>query len=782
MRRLRGEGGQEPRCAVLQADGIQQLPDVLPPGLVVLGDDGESLEALVSLCRQVHARRSFSRTQLTVLTHRGPAELERLARAGADECLVPPGDNWGVRLIALSRRLHLDGMETPALARLEQPRVTPQEALYALLSSTSAQIGQDFFQSLVAHVGSAFHVSAAMVGVLTPDREHLELLALWTDSGFQERLTLPLRGSVHQQALTLGSSHIPAELEARFPEDALLRRLGARAYLGVALKSPQQESMGVLAVAHREPFEAGIMDYALLGAMGARAGAELAWSRAQADSERTRDFLRNTLNAVPDPVFVKDRKHRFVAMNGSFARILGYPEETLLGKSDYDFFPAHQADVFWKKDEEVFESGQPNENEEVLTDSAGKTRIIVTTKAPFVGTGGELFLVGVIRDVTEERRLQMQLRLADRMASVGTLAAGVAHEINNPLAYISSNLTFISEHLEQETLDGAARAELKEAVSESLEGVGRVRGIVQDLKFFARADDENVTAVDIHRVIQGALRIVRNEVQHRARITLALEPVPAVRGSETRLGQVIVNLLVNAIQALPPERPFEQNSLRIATRSKEDRVYIEIEDNGQGMTPEVQQRIFEPFFTTKPVGIGTGLGLSISNSLVQVMGGWIEVNSALGRGSTFRLVLPVFTGREAAPAPSPKPCVSVPSTRGRVLLIDDEPSVGTAVSRLLRGLHEVHSVQDAREALRLITRGERYDVILCDVMMQEMSGVQFFQELERLSPEMARRTGLMSGGVFDPNAREFIQSRELECLPKPFDLERLRRFLERLHG
>ena len=780
--RLQGEGGQEPRCSVLQANGVRQLPGNLPPGLVVLGDSEDSLEALVSLCRQVHERRSSTRTQLVVLTQRPAAELEVLARAGADECLAPPGDNWGVRLIALSRRLHLDGMDAPALARLEQPRVTPQEALYALLSSISAESGQDFFRSLVAHVGSAFHVSSALVGTLTEDREHLQWLAVWTDGGFQEGASQQLRATAHQEAATLGSSHIPDEVGTRFPEDELLKRLGARGYLGVALRNAQHQAVGVLAVANRKPFDAGIMDYALLGALGARAGAELARLRAQAELERTRDFLRNTLDAVPDPVFVKDREHRFSAMNSAFLRLMGHPEEALLGKNDYDFVPTHQADVFWNKDEEVFTSGKPNENEEVITDGAGKTRTIITTKAPFTGAGGELFLVGVIRDVTEARRLEMQLRLADRMASVGTLAAGVAHEINNPLAYISSNLSFIAEQLARDELEPEARQELKEAVLESLEGAGRVRGIVQDLKFFARADDDTLGAVDVHRVIQSAMRIVRNEVQHRARITRALEPVPAVRGSEARLGQVVVNLLVNAIQALPTDRPVEENSLRIATRHHGERVYIEVEDNGQGMTPEVQQHIFDPFFTTKPAGVGTGLGLSISNSLVQIMGGWIEVNSAPGRGSTFRLVLSVFKDEEQTATLSPEAVSSALAARRRVLLIDDEPSVGTAVRRLLRGLHEVHAVQDAREALRLIGKGERFDSILCDVMMLEMNGVQFLQELERLAPDMARRTGLMSGGVFDPQARAFIQSRELECLPKPFDLERLRRFLERLHG
>ncbi len=784
-RRLQGEEAHAPHFQLLQATRLEELPAPLPPGLLVLADPGGPLDDILQLCRHLHARRSSATTHFILLTHRTSAELKALALAGVDECLVPPGEQWTVRLMALRRRLLLDGMETPAVALLERPRVEPQEALYVLLSSTSGGIGHDYFRALVAHLASAFRVSSVMVGALTADRAHLQSLALWRDGSLQEERTSPLRGTPHQQAIAHGSTYIPDELAARFPEDLSLQRLRLRAYLGLALRDSQLNPVGVLAVAHTEPFEAGILDYALLGAFAARAGAELARIRAQAELERTRDFLRNTLNAVPDPVFVKDRSHAFVAMNGAFARVMGRTEEQLTGKSDYDFVPAHEADFFWRMDEEVFRALQPRETEEVLTDGAGQTRILHTKKAPFTDASGELFLVGVVRDITESRRMEMQLLMADRMASVGMLAAGVAHEINNPLAYLSSNLSFIAEHLAQEeALTPEQRAELREAAQESLEGAGRVRNIVQDLKAFARADDETPGPVDVHRVIQGALRLVRNEFQHRAQLTRALEPVPAVRGNEARLGQVIVNLLVNALQALPSDRGAEHNRVHISTSAQGKWVFVEVEDNGHGMSAEVQQHIFDAFFTTKPKGVGTGLGLSISHSLIQAMGGRIEVQSVLGQGSTFRLVLPVFTQAPEVPEGEPEeraaPSQTPPEPRRRVLLIDDEPSVGSAMRRLLQGEHEIHAVQDAREALRLLAQGERYDAILCDVMMQGMSGVQFLQELERERPELARRTGFMTGGVFDAQARQFFEGRALECLQKPFDHERLKQFLERL--
>jgi CheY-like chemotaxis protein len=300
------------------------------------------------------------------------------------------------------------------------------------------------------------------------------------------------------------------------------------------------------------------------------------------------------------------------------------------------------------------------------------------------------------------------------------------------------------------------------------------------VKTFARSDEAQSGPVDVHQAIEGSLRLVRKELQYRAQVERTLEPVPAVLGNQGRLGQVLVNLLVNALQAFRQNDPERNRVVVSAYSSTPDTVIIEVEDNGPGMSPEVRQHLFNPFFTTKPAGEGTGLGLSICQSIVQSMGGKIEVESVQGQGSVFRLVLPAAQARESAVASTQALPVDAQGARRRLLLIDAEPAVGTSVRRLLQEAHEVHSVQDVRVALNLLSRGERYDAILCDVVLPGISGVDLLQELEQREPGLARRTGFMSSGALSMPSRELIASYSGELLEKPFEPERLRRFVQRL--
>ncbi|MFL5353322.1 ATP-binding protein [Archangium sp.] len=245
------------------------------------------------------------------------------------------------------------------------------------------------------------------------------------------------------------------------------------------------------------------------------------------------------------------------------------------------------------------------------------------------------------RDLTERRQIQARLVVADRLASVGTLAAGVAHEINNPLAFVISNLSFLTEELQAiaEQLPEGRLSEINEVLQETNEGVNRVRLIVQDLKTFSRGDEEQPTAVDLRRVIDSALALARGELRHRATVVKEVAEVPLVEGSEARFGQVVLNLLINAAHAISAGQP-DKNEIRVCLRAESDHAIIEVRDTGCGMAPEVLGRIFDPFFTTKPVGVGTGLGLSICHGIITGFGGEITASSEQGKGSTFRISLP----------------------------------------------------------------------------------------------------------------------------------------------
>jgi signal transduction histidine kinase len=224
---------------------------------------------------------------------------------------------------------------------------------------------------------------------------------------------------------------------------------------------------------------------------------------------------------------------------------------------------------------------------------------------------------------------------------VGTLAAGVAHEINNPLAFVLSNLGFLEEECQllAKDLPRERLHEMEDVLRETRQGAERVRAIVRDLRTLSRDEGEHLSEVDVGGVVESSLGLVRNELRHRARLVKELEPVPRVRASEGRLGQVLLNLLINAVQALPSGAPG-RNEVRVRVRSIAERVIIEVQDTGCGIAPDIRDHIFDPFFTTKPVGMGTGLGLSICHGIVTGLGGELTVESELGQGSTFRISLP----------------------------------------------------------------------------------------------------------------------------------------------
>jgi len=363
-----------------------------------------------------------------------------------------------------------------------------------------------------------------------------------------------------------------------------------------------------------------------------------------------------------------------------------------------------------------------------------------------------------------------RLAQAERMVSLGTLTAGMAHEINNPLAYVTANLEYLDSHA-SEFLDARHLDEVKAVLAEALEGAQRIRGVIQHVNVFSTEGPEDRKPVDVHAALECSMKIAFNEIRHRARLVRDYADLPCVLASEGRLTQVFTNLLVNAAQAIP-EGNATGNEIRVTTKLCEGRVMIEVIDTGSGINSQLMGRIFEPFFTTKRPGTGTGLGLAICYGIVHACGGEIFVESELGRGSTFRVVLPTALPVLKTTIPPMRSC-RPPTRRARLLVVDDEPAILRALARSLRREHEVVTVDSGKQALDQLERDTNFDLILCDLMMPTISGSDVYHAVRSMQPGLEARIVFMTGGVFTDRAKDFLAAVQNACVAKPLELNRL---------
>jgi C4-dicarboxylate-specific signal transduction histidine kinase len=475
--------------------------------------------------------------------------------------------------------------------------------------------------------------------------------------------------------------------------------------------------------------------------------ARKAAEEAAALSERK---FQSAVEAARFGVLVADDTGHVVEHNRALGELLGAPG-SLVGRSLTDF-GGFSGETRW-----VRADGTPVD-------------IRVRSAAVRDGAGALKFTVAIVEDVTEQRRLHEQLAMSERLASLGTLSAGVAHEINNPLSFVVSNVRYAADELES---CAAVPAEVRSALADAAEGCRRVQDIVRDLKTFARGSDGSGATDDLGALIRSSVSLAQNEIRYRARLTLEVPPLPPVNGSPHRLGQLLLNLLVNAAQALPEGR-VNEHEVSVRAGVAGDRVWVEVADTGPGVPRHLVKRIFDPFFTTKPPGLGTGLGLSICHGIATGARGTIALVPS-ERGAVFRVELPV-----AAAAPRAPETVPARDLKARVLVVDDEPQVGRSLQRILSPQHDVVCVESAARALAELERDPGYDVVLCDVMLPGMSGIDFFDELSRRAPRLAARVAFMSGGAFTPRAREFFEGSSNPKIEKPIDAATLRAVVYRI--
>ena len=498
------------------------------------------------------------------------------------------------------------------------------------------------------------------------------------------------------------------------------------------------------------------------------------------EHEKQRAVLEATFESMVDGVLLVGAKGIIQNANGAIARLLGHDRTDLVGKPIDDVL-AESEHAFAEGLRDLGTMTPFQSRDTLFRPASGEPILVAVNGSPHRSADGALLgIVLVARDDRELKELQAQLQVADRLATMGTVAAGVAHEINNPLAFVMSNLQFVSAEIatlaESGSLSPERIADVMKALAASREGARRVKNIVGDLRTFSRAESAAPTRVEINTLVESALALVHNELRHHARITKEYGAAPTVFANEGRLVQVFLNMLQNAAQSIPVGS-VDAHEIKIVTGTDASgAAFVSFQDTGCGIPPGQLPHIFDLFFTTKTVGGGTGLGLSICHRIVESAGGKIEVKSTVGVGSVFRIVLPAAKAEstESGGTAAPRRASSVP--RLQVLVIDDEPEIGDSIQRLLKD-HDVHATRSAAEALAVL-RERSYDVLLCDLLMPSMTGMDLHAHLMKTRPELAERMIFLTGGPFAHGVREFLASVPNARLDKPFEAEELAAVVE----
>lgn len=482
--------------------------------------------------------------------------------------------------------------------------------------------------------------------------------------------------------------------------------------------------------------------------------------RADALTRRSEERLRLVVANAEVTLVSFDTEGRIILSAGKT-----HPE---MSASIFSFFPpAHESAI-----RSALE-GQSCHFEVAMAERFLEAWLVPTRTSADVVNGATCLMV----DITARKRMEQTVALTEKMASLGTLAAGIGHEINNPLGYVLGNTNFVIEELDKP--DATSRERMKSALVDARDGLEQIRRIVGELRTFARpesdAQSHALTAVDIQSVIERALALAGNQVRHHAQLVTDYGETPSVRGAEGPLLQVLMNLLVNAAQAIEGGTRHD-NEIRITTRFEQNMVVIEVADTGSGIAPEHMSRLFEPFFTTKAAtGMGMGLGLSTSHRIVESMNGRIEVHARPSGGTCFRVHLPAAELSAATSVFTPPD--ALPVQPASILVIDDIPALLKSIKRMLRP-HNVTTASSGQEAMMLLEQQD-FDLILCDLMMPQMTGIDVFNAVKEKFRGTEARIVFMTGGVFTSTVQNFFATTPKPCLDKPFTPEEVKSFVAR---
>jgi signal transduction histidine kinase/CheY-like chemotaxis protein len=512
-------------------------------------------------------------------------------------------------------------------------------------------------------------------------------------------------------------------------------------------------------------------------------------------------FNAGIFDFAPVGIQIFDASGTCVRMNAEQARMLGLPSpETGIGGFNIRMDPFALASGMAERVEPAFRGeivelrgrAVDFDVEENTWPTHRGVLVLDQLYFPIRDAAGQVtHVVALYRDDTEAHETRGRLALSERLATVGTLAAGVAHEINNPLAFISSNIGWLGATLQdrRDALPADLSPAIDEALRDASDGVRRVQAIVRDLGTFSGPARAAPAVVSLRGLLEPTLRILAHELRNRATVRNEIPADLAALADPQALGQVMLNLVQNAAHAIDPGEPGRHRITLGGERLTGGRVRVSVRDTGQGIPPDVAPRIFDPFFTTKPVGQGTGLGLSLSRGLVLAMNGRLSFESTPGQGSVFHVDLPgvPLNGATRADAPSAREAAGAlgsprPPGRGRILVIDDEPLLAASLRRLLAPRLEVVGETSGFAALERLSSDTGWPAILLDVMMPEMDGLAVLEGLRALDPTLVSRVILMTGGTFSNETDALWQGFSGPRLSKPFEPDALDAALRAVSG
>lgn len=486
---------------------------------------------------------------------------------------------------------------------------------------------------------------------------------------------------------------------------------------------------------------------------------------------------------------------KVIEINKEVEKTLRKSPEDITGKYIYDFIPKDQHPHIESLIKKLMVQDTKATNELHLVNDAGEKILIDFSAAPLKISDERLIILMYV-DITERAQFRLQAIVNDKLASVGVLASGVAHEINNPIAWVLANLmqmkntihTLQTEvaisknaHSEAASLTPKLKTlflEFEEMVNDSIQGANRVQNIVQDLIGFTRVSHEDIDLINVHDVIDSALNIASPHYKYKALLEKKFEEnLPNIHVNSGKLHQVILNFILNAAQAIPDGKQ-EENKIKIITAFEDEKVRIDISDTGCGIPSDNLAKIYQPFFTTEAESGGIGLGLSICYEIIRNLNGTVQINTKINEGTTFSIFLPL--GNTLLQQTEKNQFTPTNISKKNILIIESEINLLNSLQRFLSTHHDVTTAVGGKAGLELLMKEDRiFDVILCDLAMPDVDGADIYYALQKQSPSITNHMIFIENGDYEAKLNDFINQEPVSCLKKPLDLTELLQTIEK---